>query len=29
VPQPAEVVSSSLMTLLRGLRSPARAERIA
>lgn len=28
-PQPAEVVSSSLMTLLGGLRSPARAERIA
>jgi AcrR family transcriptional regulator len=28
-PQPAEVVSSSLMTLLSGLRSPVRAERIA
>jgi AcrR family transcriptional regulator len=28
-PQPAQVVSSSLMMLLRGLRSPARAERIA
>ncbi len=28
-PQPAELVSSSLVTLLRGLRSPVRAERIA
>ena len=28
-PQPADIVSSSLMTLLTGLRTPARAERIA